>query len=253
MQVIQNKRKFNQRKEGFTLVELLLGLIIFSLVSVAVYSVFWGGIRLDYQSEVQNEVLREVRLAFDLLARELENMLFYDFSSSYPEKVSFQAKPGEIMLLSSENDELKVISYFLEDPNDSEIVGTVMGGRYAKNIKIETVEKEEAKEFYLVRTEQAFVDYLSDKPPVDKKQEVIATHLKENGLRFSFGIADSEESEEVTWSESWGFSYLPSYVKIEMDFILSGESGSVKTFSKKILIPVGFVGSRDEGEDLFVQ
>ncbi len=75
-----------KNNHAFTLIELLLGLSIFALIALSVYSVFWGGMRMTRKAKHLNPIYREMRLALDLLSVELENMVPYDFSGSTPQK-----------------------------------------------------------------------------------------------------------------------------------------------------------------------
>ena len=105
-----------QKTKAFTLVELLLGLTIFSVIGLCVYSVFSGGIRLSGASERQGKIYREARLSFSLMAKEIENMLPYDFSNSYQDKNAFLGEEKQITFLIGNDDGLKAVSYYIVFP-----------------------------------------------------------------------------------------------------------------------------------------
>ncbi len=65
------------------MIEALLGLAIFSVIAVTLYSTFWSGIQIDQRLE--DRIYRQASWALEGMARELQNATIYDFSSSYPD------------------------------------------------------------------------------------------------------------------------------------------------------------------------
>jgi prepilin-type N-terminal cleavage/methylation domain-containing protein len=64
-------------RRGFTFVELLIALTIFSIVAVSVYSVFRAGIRLWKANDEAYGSRRAARFFFDTLSSDLRNSFIY--------------------------------------------------------------------------------------------------------------------------------------------------------------------------------
>ena len=62
---------------GFTLVELLIALTIFSIIAVSVYSVFRAGIKLWKGNNAAFDADRTARLFFDTAASDMRNAFIY--------------------------------------------------------------------------------------------------------------------------------------------------------------------------------
>jgi prepilin-type N-terminal cleavage/methylation domain-containing protein len=94
---------------GFTFVELLIVVAIFSLLSLAVYTTFSSGIRLWRRIQDTNILQRRVFLGLERISQDLRQAL--DFS-----KIGFSGKINEVSFpfLSAENEILRV-TYFLEE------------------------------------------------------------------------------------------------------------------------------------------
>jgi len=229
-------------RNGFTLIELLLGLTIFAIVSLCIYGTFWGGIKVDNSAEQQNKIYREVRWSFDVMSKELENMLLYNFSNSYPEKSSFSGSENRVQFVVGSSDGLKVVSYYLVDPEDDQVFKVVMGDVFSKNIRVDTGSRSDIRINYLVREEIDFIDFLNEASG-DVETEIIAMSVKEDGLKFSYGFVQGEESSDFAWEDEWQNKYTPSHVKITIDFVSSGKNQIVKSLSKELLIPSGFLGT----------
>ena len=103
--------RFNK---GFTLIEVLVGLIIFALISVSLYNSFHIALKLKERSLDTNKVFREARWTMAQLDGDLENAVWYDFSGSYEEKSSFTGNENEICFVIHTPEGLKVVWYYLK-------------------------------------------------------------------------------------------------------------------------------------------
>lgn len=224
---------------AFTLIELLLGLSIFSMIALCVYSVFWGGMRLAQKAEDRSDVYREARRALELMSRELENMAFYDFTGSYPDKSALTGGDKEITFILDGEQGLKAVTYSLVAPGQGHVFKTVVGRTYSKNVSVTTESREESRVEYLVRGETAFPDFLSGRRD-DAQTEVVSVRIKENGLRFFYkDFPEDDETPDGAWSPSWEQPYLPRDIRVELDFAaLPGREGGL-TLTRDIMIPTG--------------
>ncbi|MCA9408173.1 MAG: prepilin-type N-terminal cleavage/methylation domain-containing protein [Candidatus Omnitrophica bacterium] len=230
---------------GFTLIELLLAISIFSIIGLTVYSVFSSGIRLSEYSEGQGDIYRQARWILDLMSADLEAAVNYDFSSFYAEKSAFLGNKEEIQFLKETTGGLKVIKYFLIVPESSSIHKVIIGKKYKKNVDINLVNSQAESRYFLVREEKSFLDFLTDVNSDKNSLEVIATNFAADGLRFSYGFLDQQDSSESSWRDQWDRKYVPINVYVEMDLISESEEKIIH-FEKKVLIPTGFWGEEQQ-------
>ncbi|MDO8580570.1 MAG: prepilin-type N-terminal cleavage/methylation domain-containing protein [Candidatus Omnitrophota bacterium] len=236
-----NKKEFR----GFTLIELILGLSIFALVALNVYSIYTGGIRLSRRADTQNTMFREARMALDLMAFDLENMIPYDFSNSYPQQTAFRGEENKITFLMATSDGLNVVSYFLVVPEKVSIHRVIIGKRTSKNVRISNVTQQGLRLESLVRKEQSLISYLNGEDN-ESLTELIAVNVKEGSLKFSFAYLKDEESQEAIWKDAWGLNYIPSRIRLKIDFVNPSDLNTIP-FTKEILVPHGFWGADESG------
>ncbi len=235
-------KSLKYKNNGFTLIEMLLGLAIFSVIVLCLYSVLSGGIRLSRFSEKNGNVYREARWVLLSMADELERMVPYDFERSYTDRSSFAGSKDQITFILPAKDGLKVISYYLGTPDWGTVSGTRIGQTYSKNVNVTIKNETSERVNYLFRKERDLRDYLSGDPDDKAAIEIMSTNIKKDGLRFSFGYIESEENQVQSWRDSWTKNYIPSNVQVEVDFLADEEKQSVLSLKRLILIPSGFWG-----------
>lgn len=233
------------KRNGFTLIELLLAVSIFAIIGITVYSVFASSIKLSAYSEGQGDVYRQARWILDLMSRELESAVYYDFSNSYEELAAFSGTKEEIRFLLRTDDGLKSVKYYLILPESSQIHQVVIGKKYKKNVDVSLESEEAQRDYYLVREEKAFVEFLNNTASDKDKLEVLATNIKADGLAFQFGYIDTPDAEETSWRGQWDSKFVPLNVKIAIQF-KTGRLDETIDFQKKVLIPTGFWGEPEQ-------
>ncbi len=231
----------DRRLKAFTLIELLLGLTIFSMIALIIYGTFSGGLLINERSEGQGEVTRESKISLELMAKELENMVPYDFSVSSAEETAFKGEENKISFIVPTDNGLKRISYYLLSPEQRQIKTTVMGKTYKKNVSVITKQEETSRLKYLVREEADFKS--SGNSSQDTQIEILATHVTEDGLRFSYAYIEDETSQEITWKNEWKLQDIPLSVRIEINFLKSSK-GDLRVV-KDVLIPSGYFGMNE--------
>ena len=110
---------------------------------------------------------------------------------------------------------LKAVSYYLEPLQKATIHTVTRGKTYAKNVTVVDQEVKENSTYALIREERDFADYLSDITE-EKNKEIVATNIKEGGLRLTYALMDSEH-KQLSWVDVWPYNYLPLIIRIEMD------------------------------------
>lgn len=229
---------------GFTLIEFLLALSIFAVVAAAIYSTFSGGIRLSRSSQVQNKIYREARWSFEEMSKDLENAIPYDFSGSYPDKRALWGEHRKISFILPTGQGLKVVSYYLEKPEEGSILKTIVGKRHSRNMAVTTQSQSNSRVYYLVKEEMDFVDYLSGGLKAKSNIEILSTNVKEDGLTFSYGYLQDEQQKNIDWVGEWPESYIPAAVRVNIDFIPDGENTGAMSFRRDIFIPTGQLNTK---------
>ena len=242
-------RHFTRRErisfDGFTLLELLLGLSIFAVIAVCVYGTFSNGIQLSRRAQYDNKIYHDVQLSIGLMANELENMVGYDFSNSYKDRSSVVGEEDRITFILPTQLGLRVISYYIDSPPKANIHKTIIGQTYSKNVKTVLYSEERLKTEDLFRKERSFADYLNSDEDKNAEVEVVATNIKANGLKFSYGYLEGEDTKKILWKNTWAYNYIPSDIRIAMDFVSENAKNKTITIIKSVLIPAGFLGSKD--------
>ncbi|MBF0479716.1 MAG: type II secretion system protein [Candidatus Omnitrophica bacterium] len=223
--------------KGFTLIETLLGLLIFSLIIVCVYGTLKTGIDLSRRFEDQKDISRQAQLAMDLFSHDIEASTVYDFSNSYAGHLSFEGLDEKLTLISRSEDTLKVISYYLSPPQKIEIKQTVIGKHYQRNTTVTQSKQESAITLCLIREEMDFIDYISGGFQMNGQKEILLEGIPEKGVRFSYTSQTNDEGT-IVWKQDWKDSERPLAVKMDVK-IVRNEDQETQTFDfeKIVLVP----------------
>jgi type II secretory pathway component PulJ len=199
-------------RKGTTLIELLLGLMIFSLISLAVGATLMAGIRLFRQTERSSQIDFQARLLMVRLARDIENMVPYDYSGSYPDRQAFTGGPDGFSFILARDDGLKTVSYSFQSLFPDRIHTVVMGRKSRKNESLILRHDENALREYLIRREVPLFDHWQG----EEGTEEIFSDRDRSHFKFSYAFA-ANENGGLSWHESWDKKELPRAVRIEMD------------------------------------
>lgn len=186
------------KRNAFTLVEFLLGLMILSLIASGLYGVFYGAFRFDHAARKIHAGARDIRLGLDVLSRELESALPYPQIVD-GQVVAFEGTPERIM-------------FYLRRPSGIERVEYFSGemGRDAGAGK---------DGLYLLRRWQSLPDFWQQKAG---SREVMAVSggLAAKGAEFSFGRIDVRGRME--FYNIWKKAFLPDVVRVRYPLTDSG-------------------------------
>ncbi len=232
---------------GFTLIEILLGLTIFSIIAASLYGTFSSGIQLSRRSDDTNRIYREAMLIFDRLSSDLQNMQYYSFDNSYPQLAAFSGESDKITLIIATDKGLKSVSYFLRDPQNDFVYKTIVAKRASRPQAIIVNYEEKDSRELLVREEKSFVDFLQQSPESSQDREIFSSRIQEGSLKFSYVYLKKQgETTEVVWQDTWSSHYLPSGVRVTLTFTNSEKSKGPVTLTRDIFAPAGFLG--EEGQ-----
>ncbi len=241
------KNKILKKKKGFTLIEVLLGLLIFSIISLGLYNTFRTGILLDRRGSGLTQLFQQVRWALEQLTEELEGARYYDFSGSYEDKTSFFGDQSKMTFFIAEDDGLKVIEYSLAEPDFGKIVKTVIGKKVKKLKSLTLSYSEKNNVRFLIRKELSFAESLQEDSKSEGEKEVLITKVAEGGLSFKFGEIDKNEfSQELVWHDEWEGPYVPSAVRVELALLHPDKKSENIRLTRDIIIPIGGVNEKDE-------
>ena len=219
----------------------MLSVSIFVLVGVIIATTFFSGMRLNEQMGEGAQWHRQGGMATDLIATELENMVEYDFSLSFPEKVAFVAHADQIQFLLRTSTGIKVVRYYLEAEEQSLKRATRIGQRTRKNVDVDVVSMGEPRGMYkMMRSEQNLSAYVQDLKAESNEIEIIATNLAADGLKFRYKFPDATGMNQASGVPGVKAS-TPNQIRIELSFVdVETESGQ-QVFSKNIIIPRYFM------------
>lgn len=222
------------RSYGFTLVEVLLAVVIFSVVGLSLYGSFAAGTRLNRKLESTLRLQRDAVWTLERIARDMENMVDYDFRNSYPELKSFSVEPGSVAFLVPSEQGLKAVRYQLQRSKNGEIRETRIGSMTRENVAVTEQKTIDRRENVMVREEQDFFSFVS-KGFEGAAAEVLLKPLVDDSFKISFLQSQGQEQSEGEWSETWERG-IPRGARI----LLTIDDGNAeKTFQRVVLVPQG--------------
>ncbi|NTV29633.1 MAG: prepilin-type N-terminal cleavage/methylation domain-containing protein [Candidatus Omnitrophica bacterium] len=232
-----NDRPFSNRR-GFTLVEVLLGLLMLSFVSLCVYGTFWTGMMLSRRLDRQKTVFRQSQLVLNRFARDVGKAVAYDFSGSYPDKVAFDGRNDSLVFIQRDHGALKAVRYYLETPGQGLVKKTILGEHYKKNVSVTQSSQTAIADLALVREEASFAEFLAGGFPSDSVKELMVARIAPDTLKLDYARSISNGSG-LSWSTEWNNSSLPAVVRLSFGVLDYSENGpQTVSFDKSALIPI---------------
>jgi prepilin-type N-terminal cleavage/methylation domain-containing protein len=196
-------------KKGFTLLELLIGITIFAMISGAVYTSLYLGIKVYKHQQQADSGIQEAMLCFQVL----EKILFSTYISPEDENIIFQGSLEKMDFFRINNDrQLESVSFYLDSSGS-----------------------EDSFDFLVARKK-----YLGSSTEPEESVEVINSSVR--GLQFSYF-----DPEQQQWYEEWPDEQIvPSQVKIAIDFIAKEQGSRIMHLEKYVNIPVSLKIQIDE-------
>ena len=164
-------------KKALTLIEVLVAIVIFSFISVAIYSLLQTGISVRKRVILDQNAYQSTCLTLDRVAQELRNTIF--FQKDTP---ALKGDSQEVQFYTI------VFDYPTNAPKVLDITYTFQGGKLIKTIN-EPLDEDEVKE----------------------KKVVVLDNIKK--FEFSY-FGEAEETE--SWLDKWQADELPDGVKISL-------------------------------------
>jgi len=218
--MFQIQRQNNSVTQGFTLIEVLLGLMVFSIIALTLYNTFWLGLKIDRRSNEINQGYQEARLAFELISRDLENAVRYDFSASLPSAVSFEGSSTQMSFLSVSSGAISRIRYYLTVPEQSQAARMIIAQRL-KQWKSTAVTSKQLPIDFMMRQEMDLAEFLAKKKD-SSPGEIIAAGLQKGSLKLSYGSLKRDAQhrvlmpKQIEWMDRWKSRRLPNAVRVQI-------------------------------------
>lgn len=187
-----------RKNKGFTFVEVLVTVAIFSLVAVCIYATAASGIKVWQRAKDIDLWQRKALLNLEKISQELRCCL--DFSNlNFPDiEIGFSGKEDQLSFPILVGDDIAEITYVFK-PQDGSIS----------------------------REQSLFKDILDEKGGVSSKKRFLSSV---KGLKFSYCFFDVEE-EQYKWKDAWSNEEgIPLSIKIELEL-------RDEVFTKTIAIP----------------
>jgi general secretion pathway protein J len=209
------------RKQGFTLIEILMAIFIMGLVLTSVWAAYSGTMTLVKEMEYENGVYRMARMAIDRIIRDLTNVQPVDrafqlqsereFSGNHEFHNLFFSSAAHLAFHEDEIDDGNArIGYFVEEETD--------GGSFSlyrsdlQDIKA-SKEKSKSSSFVICRNVDALVLRFYDI----------------NGREYDYWDSSSPTSEQK--------NKAPSVIKIELNLTNPDNKEKPYKFMTKIYLP----------------
>ncbi len=204
------KRNFNT---GFTFIELLIALTIFSIIAASIYYTLNAGIKVWQRGNILIGENQRMRIFFDAISKDIRNAIsFSGIPSEWTEEsVSFHTIIDVSSATKPHREPVRRIYYF--DDKKGEL----------KRARV--IQKEGFDEKYV-------------------DEEVLLDNLEDVGFEYAY-----ESGEEYEWKDEWEFEdededIIPRGVKIKVK-LKNGAEDKEKTFEKIVFIPISKLGEEE--------
>jgi len=224
---IGRRKGFTLRQaQGFTFIELIVAVTIFSIIAVSIYSVFRAGIRLWSGTNPIIQANQSTRYFFNTVSTDLKNSVSYNaissglktFGSSEKESANFEGEAQKISFMT-----LVDVSVGSALPH-AELARVIYSfDRSKKTVKRAVATKAEGLSDSFAKV----ADILSD---IDDK---------DFGFEYCYKVVSSPTEYSYEWKDGWSDEdrdkgKIPRGVKVKAGL-----------YDKTIFIPTGRLGGKD--------
>jgi len=207
--------------KGFSLVELLLGMVITAIIGLSVYNMFWQSMKLDDKMRHVHEDYTQVLMANQALTHDLENAVKLDLSGSYQDAKIFDGQKQEFSFLTQTPKGIKRVRYYsgLLDRGGltREMIGRVVnqsGNTSASSMQSLPVE-------FLLRQESSLADWLHETTN-NSSVQIVASGFKKESFNCQYApfVKDLHTvgSKGIDYKDSWEGKGLP--LSVSCQFVL---------------------------------
>jgi len=203
---------------GFTLIEIILGLAITAIIGLCIYNMFWSAMKLDDKMRRVHDNYMEVLMADWSLTHDLENAITLDYSTSYPDEKIFDGQKTEFSFLTQTPKGVKRVRYF-SGLSDQSSFTKLMIGRVVNRSNSHSQGSLPIE--FLLRQESSLADWLNDSSD-DTTTQIVAADFKKGSFNCQYApfVKDlhTSGSQGIVYQDSWDDKGLP--LAVSCSFVL---------------------------------
>lgn len=223
---IKNQKSKIKINEGFTLLELVVAIAIFAIISTFVYGAYTGTVSTIERTQKKIEFYQNARLILSRISEELEQAVPPREKGTIPDFSYFSGNNDEINGVNA--DELRFVSR--TDSGYSKETGK--SGIVRINYHIE-VASGEGNEYYVLIRKEDPIFYREDEER--EKAEVFLEKCE--GINFEYYSDGSWVNEWDDQTNPGGEGKIPKAVRITLT--LKDDEGKPRDFSTIVYLPQG--------------
>ncbi|MBF0593564.1 MAG: prepilin-type N-terminal cleavage/methylation domain-containing protein [Candidatus Omnitrophica bacterium] len=225
-------------KRGFTLIEILLGMGIFSLIALVLAGMLWGGIHLEASVRRMAHGTYEVQKAMRLMARDIENAVAIDLSKMNAMPMSLTGTKDRLTLLTRGSQGIVQVTYRVGTIDEGVRFVTRIGRHVSslKELNINGSSMDHGK--LLLREEVSFKDLVTGTKSDTAATEVLAAGVYPDDLVFSYGAMEdpNKPGPGLVFQENWAVTdnKLPAAVRVVF------RARNVLTLARTVYLPTEY-------------
>lgn len=227
-----------QRRAGFSVIELILGLGIFAVMASSVYMIYANAVRIDAQSRRLGDLSSESYWVLKSFEEDVQNMVAYRYhkEGTDEDRLAFVGEEGSLAFVTEGDDALQWVSYRLEPQASGTVHQTILGRHQRKNedMVLEEQSTERRPEILTRRTAP-----FNGLPPEDTdplSSEILTKNVAGQGMKFFY--AGSADKSGFSWRSQWKELGPPAAVRVVLR-VVDESTSQVLELTKDILVPVG--------------
>jgi len=184
----------NQKRKGFTVLELILGLVIFALVGFCLFQMLINGVETYKRAAFSSRTYLQMFKAFDTFDQDFGDMFRFDFSNVDPTWLSFSGDASSMQMVVSAHDGIRVIRYKKVD-NGAQVT--------------------------IKRQSMPLKDFLADRN-VQTNGQIVIKNIVNDGFKLSYAKSFPQTpgvKRQLEWQSTWMLPEFPAAVKVEMRLV----------------------------------
>jgi prepilin-type N-terminal cleavage/methylation domain-containing protein len=214
-----------QKRNGFTLIEILIAIFILATVLTTVYAAYTGTFRIVKDTAYADDIYSMARGAMKRMTEDLES------SCKHMDSFSFTSVKAETEM--GEFTELSFLSFAHLDFDDEKTSGIAV-------INYFIVEDDEKESCVLKRRDELYMDKIEGAEEDASRKGGYALCNRLQSLAYKF--YDSKGEEYDSWDSNSDLETqkdsAPSVVSIQMDFINPDDRDKPYRFMTKVFLPM---------------
>ena len=201
--IVLRSQKPEYLLRGFTLMELMMAIILFSILAVAIYSSLAVGIKAQRRGSFIGEEYGDMSLTMDKLSKDLRTAV----------KINDEKLKSE---------DSRMYFYSIQQ----------LSGRPPQIYKITYSWQRDEDKYTLKRLQQSYIESISGG---GKAGDELLNNIEEIDFDFGYLKKDISGEEVMVWKEEWIAEDMPELVRVDIEM-------NEQEFSRIIFCPAGRMG-----------